>query len=420
MRCPALENGMAIFFLTKGTHKVVAISPNFRMKWPFLDGTTQTNRYHGVYEPKNRPQFGYQPEEALEGKSIQDTKLTPRQRMFGYTYQDNCKQPGKKKTEYLEAYAGRVQFNFAVHQPDTGRIYDGPWTLPILGQPKPSSYEHYLRPYKDELVTDYRLPHRDTDPVPHLAGRKHYLHQPLNQVKKGESSVKNPGQNGTLLTHLRWDWQKPNPFPIFRFTVRFTRLAKWEIGLLYRVLNISETRSPNTLVEPIEQPLIQGNIFKELQLRAVKLGYARPLGWGSTMSQVQSLRITETFGQAAKAIDDSTPFLTALDKKMDAWFPEGEGKPFWEKTFATRALDMLSRFRWPDFTNQAQDYDYPRRWRIDSKGKETKEIYAYHMELHKHHLDQRMNSPEGVETPMPHPEKVWEEAYENNYSGEPT
>lgn len=403
---PELQNGMAIFFLTNEAGKVVAISPNFRLKWPFVDGITQTDRYHSKKPAKNRPQFGYLPGEALKNVAIQETKLTPRQRLLGYTFQQECKQADVAKEKYLEAYAGRVNFNFAVHDHSTGRVYSEPWTLPILGQPKPSSYEHYLQADgHPPLVKDYGLPLHEETQKPKLAGRKHYLHQPVNKVKRSEIHHDNPGQNGTLLSHLRWDFQNDCPFPVFRFTVRFTRLADWEVGLLVRVLNLSGSQAPEKLAALIRQSHKHADALKALELRAIKIGYARPLGWGSAMSQVKGLRLAKSSRNFEKA--ETSPFLEALDAKMDQWFEEGKEKSFWEKTYATRALDMLSRFRWPEFTQSIEDVDYPRGRKGD--------IFAYHMDLQKDHVDRRLNKKPGVPSPMPPAEDVWDKSYENRY-----
>ena len=399
----ALKNGMAIFFLADSHGEVVAISPNFRMKWPFLDGLHYTDTNHRIQDgSRKRGQVGYLPGEALAPNgTIEETRLTPRQRMFGYTFQADCMQQGKQESDYLAAYAGRVHFNMAVHQGESGRRSTDEWMLPILGQPQASSYEHYLLPDKEGKVTDYGLPHLARTETSRLAGRKHYLHQPANQFKKVKDGS---GQNCTLLAHLRPVLgNDTEPFPVFRFTVRFTRLADWEVGLLHRVLNLSGTVDLPLLKNAIKTQVTHAQALKHMAVRGVKLGYARPLGWGSALSQVKGIRLTSRLGSLPRDAD-AKDFLEALDRKVDRWFQEGKGKPFWQKTYALRALDMLCRFRWPDFSTERDDFDYPR-------GGEKNEIFAFHMNFKKGHIANRLNRKAGMDSPLPPVEEVWSKPY---------
>lgn len=415
-KAPELVPGMAVFYLTNSEGSVVAISPNYRMKWPFLDGARETNRWDVANPDRKKPrsQYGYMQDEAVG--EFEKTRLSPRQRMFGYTYQEECKTEKGPKKEYLEAYAGRVAFNFGVHQHGTGSIENQPFTLPPLGQPKSSSYEHYLAP-NEKSISDYGLPHLERESPPHLSGRKHYLHQPLTpRLKNKKSGTQNQNedpegnQNATLLAHLRPDYEKNDqPFPKFRFTVRFNRMEAWEVGLLYQVLHISEDAINEQTIASILR-WKKGEELNQHTIRAVNIGMGKPLGMGSALSLVKHQKIiTETSPREDREPKRDYPLnavLDALDKKLDQWYPESAGEPFWSKTTALKALDQLLRFRLPEFSNDKTSFqaDYP---------KEEGKIFKFHTSLHAKHITSMDEKGSAEPKVLPLAEKVWEESYRN-------
>jgi len=402
---PPLREGQAVFYLTDAAGEVVAISPNFRLKWPYLHTPREINAFHPDEKPRNRDQFGYFANEAL---NREPTLLTPRQRLFGYTYQDECRHQPHERKDYLEAYAGRVHFNFAVHQPQSGTLVTQPLTLPILGQPQPSAYEHYLQPHLDpktqaRTIADYGLPTLDQEPAD-LAGRKVYLHQPpvaWNTPTTGET----PNQNSTLLAHLRPNLKAKDPFPRFRFTVRFHRLANWEVGMLHHLCNFSASADANAIAAALGQGFEGAEALNELKVHALKLGYARPLGFGSALTKVAKLNLRQADNPKAIPFDAKGMQQAWLDK-IDSWFPYGKGKKFWKKTRYTKALDHLLRFRY--FENR-----FPQKvaWKYPSRGGN---IFKYHMDIHKEHVEKVLDGSGNLDSPMPPVTKVWEETYDDS------
>ncbi|MBF0121100.1 MAG: hypothetical protein HQK79_19895 [Desulfobacterales bacterium] len=409
---PILEHGMAIFYLTNNKGEVVAISPNFRIKWPFRD----TILYHNTFDPqclnhkKKREQLGYAKTEALK----KDTKLSPRQKLFGYTLDDECIHPEQKKDEYLPAYAGRVHFNFAVHVKGTGSIDNTPLRLRILGKPQPTSYENYLSPKNksgESKISDYGLPIFD-EKGGDLAGRKHYLHNPLidiNNIMDKEEST----QNSTLIGYLKPDFSNIKAaFPKFRFTVRFEKLEPYELGMLLLILDISHTNDSE--IEKIFNILKNKNIdnLNVMNILALKMGYARPLGFGSILSNVSSANIWSSINRESanspKSIDnnETESYKRQFFQKLKDWFgPSVNTDNFWNRptSYHLKDLNTLLLFRCHEKFSEVE-FNYPH----GDKGM----IFNHHMNVHKKHIDLRFSdqsnsNPTLSPSPFPQVSKIW-------------
>ncbi|MBF0240056.1 MAG: hypothetical protein HQM12_20330 [SAR324 cluster bacterium] len=403
---PALKTGMVIFYRLNSQNKVAALSANLYLKWPYQHSVWNEFQFTPDKTPQRRKQLGYFREEALKTSK----QLTPRQKLLGYVFDKNSRHPDTPQDQYLPAYAGRVHFNFAVCKPLSSQI-QGPLTLKTLGSPKPSAYEFYVQPQPPESATptlsDYGF-WEDPQVAP-LAGRKHYLHYP--PVAEDLSVFQSQTQdnlNATVVGALVPDFKQSQPFPSFKFSVRFDKLEAYEVGMLQFVLNLSQ----GTKGQEIAGFLKEGKYtdLKELNVLAVKAGYARPLGLGSMLSQVRETQIHPVFPQEAKTeLPQETQkqesfFHEQFDQKLRSWLDPHSKADLWNLARHTRELKQLLRFRVHEaYKNKTEPlFDYPR---------EKEEIFKYHMEVHNHHIERRIKD-QTTRSPFYSAEKIWEKVIE--------
>lgn len=275
-----------------------------------------------------------------------------------------------------EKLAGRIACNMAVevtaNPKDETRFLgesENQYLIPlkILGQPRASAVEFYLqqdfpkpdrkdasplRTYGDLIVKGSGGTPREDDPAGKLRGRKVYRHfEPAEESYLEQSAEIREDAQSVLARFV-----SPPGTP-FRFTVRFQDLRPWELGALLAVLE------PRRLAEALKEP-INGEF-------AHKLGYARPLGWGSVRLKMDRCRVWRD--------DDFTPL------------PEpGESK---EAGFAGAIENLLARDdfqrlpkqgvrRWLD-RHRFQDkgtYCYP-----TARDKEGQKIFAWHTAIRRDH-----------------------------------
>ncbi|RRR73722.1 MAG: TIGR03986 family CRISPR-associated RAMP protein [Candidatus Viridilinea halotolerans] len=193
--------------------------------------------------------------------------LCPACRTFGWVWEGEGEgeDEGKGKGEQRErnertAYAGRVQIGHAtlVHSAGT---FDA--TLAILSTPKPTTTRFYLAPLrgKPKAGLDDKDYNYDT-PGMRLRGRKFYRHhgQQLRaqeyQSPKGNKSDQNRTICGAQQSGSR-----------FSFAVRFENLAPLELGALLWTLELDGWHH--------------------------RIGYGKPLGFGSAQIAVRSLHILD-------------------------------------------------------------------------------------------------------------------------------
>jgi CRISPR-associated protein (TIGR03986 family) len=192
--------------------------------------------------------------------------LTAARLLFGYVHDEQRNPIGKGAFQRL---AGRIAINHAVSAKDPqflgeeNRGYCVP--LAILGQPKPSAWEFYLRQDASKPVTYGDLP---GDPGGDLAGRKYYRHQPAVQKLK-DIKAEPKAEESDQATIARCICVAGTKF---KFAVRFARLREWELGALMVVL------TPELLGET-------GTTY------AHKLGLGRPLGMGSARVKIDQMLV---------------------------------------------------------------------------------------------------------------------------------
>lgn len=237
--------------------RVVSCGHHFRYRWAFTSSVHRKNgKIRDCLTPLPCEQKIVSTEGALKGSP---ERLTGPRLLFGYV-RDKNNPLGEKSFERL---AGRIAINHAVThgEPrflgDPEKGYCVP--LPILGQPKSSAWEFYLRQDSSKAISTYGdLPGHEGG---ELAGRKFYRHQPAVQSIKDIAATDFEIIKSDQATLARYICA---PGTEFRFAIRFSRLRLWELGALMVTL----------------QPhrLHKNGIPSDY---AHKLGLGRPLGMGS-------------------------------------------------------------------------------------------------------------------------------------------
>lgn len=236
--------------------------------------------------------------------------LCPACRVFGWV--KDAHQPGARNwdREARTAYAGRIRFSHAtlVDGKDAG-CYTEELPLAILSSPKPTTSLFYL--YKgDPNKGAFEVPEGDRE-IQYtsgykLRGRKFYHHHGklLNRQEFERADHRQDLQNRTVLGVRR-------PGNVFAFTIRYENLSKVELGALLWTLKLGENENCH-----------------------LRLGYGKPLGFGSVMlhlvelttlnwaTRYQSASLTQqpdnTQEDSAKSRKLQEDCLAAFDQAMKA------------------------------------------------------------------------------------------------------
>ncbi|MFN8410221.1 MAG: RAMP superfamily CRISPR-associated protein [Flavobacteriales bacterium] len=278
--------------------------------------------------------------------------LTPVRRLFGYTG-DNEGSAGIGKDDHAQLM-GRVFINAALElvdgQDDNGRFLQ-PTFLKELGMPRPSAVEHYIKqPYYPKPRPSDAAPlvtYGDAagyDAPGELAGRKFYLDRKdayTGTPWEDHSEVNKKNERSTLAL------EASKPGRSFRFTVRFSDLDPAEVAALLVAL------APHQFKD-----LLGGN---HAEGYCSKLGYARPLGWGSVRMQAKQLLVLDAAGEMPK-----------LNAQADllAW-----AKAHYRTTPMQQEWLAIHRCKHPDAA------DYPRA--ADRSGEQN--IFTFHTNLRTEH-----------------------------------
>lgn len=256
--------------------RIVSFGWHYCYRWAYV-GTV-----HKKDRKSRRPELFPLQEECEPDADGAPTKLSPVRRLFGYVG-DNPGSEGIGKKDYAQLMS-RVSANAALevvgdHENDGDRFLNKgcPIFLKELGMPRPSAVEHYIRqertpgdrPDRAELITYGDAEGYDTPGD--LAGRKFYLdredaytHEPWKEDP--------PDKNNTRST-VALEVSKPGRR--FRFTIRFRDLEPEELAAVVVAL------CPDRFKDVLGGTHPQGYCSK--------LGYARPLGWGSVRIEAKKL-----------------------------------------------------------------------------------------------------------------------------------
>jgi hypothetical protein len=240
-----------------------------------------------------------------------------------------------------------------------------PTFLKELGMPRPSAVEHYLK------QPDYPNPKGRTDKAQlltygdaagydapgELAGRKFYLDRRDAYGTDGKGLVPGPAEDASDANKqndrstLALEASKPSRK--FRFTVRVRDLDAAELAAIVVALCPDQFKG------------VLGGTYTDGYCS--KLGYARPLGWGSVRIEARALLLLD------EACD--APTLTP-EADLNAWVKKNHQK-------AAMQNEWLAIHR----RNHPNAADYPRK---------DGQIYTFHTGLRAEHSRNRRYKKDGA------------------------
>jgi len=329
--------------------RIVSFGWHYYYRWAYVD---TVRRDADAPNGERRGLFPL-PDERAQDSDGAPRELSPVRRLFGYTG-DNEGSAGIGKGDY-EQLMGRISINAALEvvgedEADNRRFLP-PTFLKELGMPRPSAVEFYLQqPYhpnprpsdRATLVTYGDAAGYDTPGE--LAGRKFYLDRSdayTGEPWKDESAANRANERSTLALEASKPGRK------FRFTLRFRDLDRAELAAVLVAL------CPHQFREVLGGAHPDGYCSK--------LGYARPLGWGSVRIEAKALLFLE--------LATDGPQLRA-EQDIVAWV-----RQHYQTTEMQAAWLDIHRHKHPDAA------DYPKA----KDNKDNENIYTFHTDLRAKH-----------------------------------
>lgn len=324
---------------------IVSLGWHYYYRWAYTDSVRKTGgrlERHGLF-PLDR--------EREKDEYNAPSELSAVRRLFGYTG-DNEGSAGIGEGDYTQLM-GRIFPNAAIEVVADDEIDEKRFLTPTflkeLGMPRPSAVEHYLKqphhPYSRPSDGAKLVTYGDAqgyDKPGELAGRKFYLDRP-NAVAADASDSNRQNERSTLALEASMPGRK------FRFTMRF------------RDLDASELASVLVALCPEQFKGVLGGTHKDGYCS--KLGYARPLGWGSVRIEAKALLLLDEAG------DEPTlePEIDIVD---------------WVKS---NHISTTTQQEWLDIhrRNHPNAADYPRPQQADKNGERN--IYTFHTTLRAEH-----------------------------------
>lgn len=320
---------------------IVSLGWHYYYRWAYTDSV---RRRGGGYERHGL--FPLDNEREKDGDGA-PKELSAVRRLLGYTG-DNEGSAGIGENDHAQLM-GRVFVNAGLEvveecDSDDDRFLK-PTFLKELGMPRPSAVEHYLkqphhprsRPSDNATLVTYGDA-AGYDTPGELAGRKFYLDRP-NAVAEDASETKKNDRSTLAL-------EASKPGRKFRFTVRFRDLDAAELAAIVVAL------SPDQFKTALGGTHTDGYCSK--------LGYARPLGWGSVRIEAKALLLLDEAGDV--------PTLKAATNLV-GWVTENHQKT------ATQDEWLAIHRR-----NHPSAADYPRK---------DGQIYTFHTSLRAEHSRNR-------------------------------
>ncbi|WP_333870261.1 TIGR03986 family CRISPR-associated RAMP protein [Desulforamulus putei] len=210
--------------------------------------------------------------------------LCPACRLFGWVGGNDKDRPNEgHPADSAVAFAGRLSFSSGKMIYDSGE--EGEITLAILSSPKPTATSFYL------LNRQSKKPSGDLKYAEEavLRGRKFYLHHGAGPSRHPDGyeyerpEGKKDNQNRTVRNAVK-------PGAVFEFTVDFESLAPAELGALLWSLQLEE------------------GMYH-------RLGYARPLGFGSVKVIVEKVEVFD-LKKKYLSLTAYEQYALALDRKQ--------------------------------------------------------------------------------------------------------
>lgn len=189
------------------------------------------------------------------------TQLCPACRTFGWVWSSDDPKEPRPDLDIPIAYAGRVRISQARRIQDAGSFEA---TLAILSTPKPTTTRFYLRPKAgkpQDGLDDEKVGYNAIGQI--LRGRKVYRHHGARLSAREYQSV-----NGAKSDQNRTIHEVQNAGSVFEFTIDFENLAEIELGALLWTL--------------------------EMEGWHHRIGFGKPLGFGSATIQVTHIEMLDT------------------------------------------------------------------------------------------------------------------------------
>jgi hypothetical protein len=326
---------------------IVSVGWHYYYRWAYTDSVRKTG---GELERRGLFPLATERERDADGAPA---GLSAVRRLLGYTG-DNGGSEGIGEGDH-EQLMGRLFPNAAVEVVESGDTDEArflkPTFLKELGMPRPSAVEHYLKqPHHPQSRPSDRaklVTYGDAagyDQGGELAGRKFYLDRPdaySDEPWKDESEANRLNDRSTLALEASQAGRR------FRFTLRFRDLDRAELAAVLVALS------------PDQFKAVLGGAHADGYCS--KLGYARPLGWGSVRIEAKALLWLDVVAEG--------PTLTP-EADLAGWVRENH-----VKTASQDEWIAIHRRKHPD----AEDYPRLR----DRDGKEN--IYTFHTTLRAEH-----------------------------------
>lgn len=321
---------------------MISFGHHFRYRWGYRDTVRLLNRIDE--NPFTRPELAMQWDEGVwEDDNALHAKLTGARALFGYAKDARLHDADRFSGSY-DRLAGRIAVNHAVEfteqrsEDDRFLTHGSSKLIPLkeLGSPKPSAVEFYVQQdprlnslgllvtYGDQVES----PQRDYEgrEVSQLAGRKFYRHQPAAASDDAiymASDADRESERAPLAVDVNKSGSR------FRFSVRFQDLTRFELGALLFVLAIQHAKDFQAKKKPPKE-------FVENPSYALKLGYARPLGWGSVTfalnavglfnySYEQNGSVEENAERCLNSVDDTSGWRQRLVEEFLEKVRQNEG-----------------------------------------------------------------------------------------------
>lgn len=258
---------------------IVSVGWHYYYRWAYTDSIRKTGgnlERHGLFP------LGKEREKDGDGAP---KELSAVRRLLGYTGDSKgCADIGEGDHAQL---MGRVFVNAGLEvvgesDTDDDRFLEATF-LKELGMPRPSAVEHYLKQNLDAQGRPQKRPSDNATLVTYgdaagydtpgdLAGRKFYLDRPKAVAEDASNTNKNNDRSTLAL-------EASKPGRKFRFTVRFRDLDVAELAAIVVAL------SPDQFKSALGGTHADGYCSK--------LGYARPLGWGSVRIEAKQLLLLD-------------------------------------------------------------------------------------------------------------------------------
>jgi CRISPR-associated protein (TIGR03986 family) len=332
---------------------IVSLGWHYYYRWAYIDTVRKTGWIN-----ERRGLFPLGAERAFDDEGA-PAGLSAVRRLFGYTGDDEGS-AGIGRDDHAQLM-GRLSVNAAIEVVEPGDATEErflpPTFLKELGMPRPSAVEHYLEQphYPNQRPSDRAqlVTYGDAagyDQPGRLAGRKFYLDRKdayAGEPWKDDSEANRLNDRSTLAL------EASGPGRRFRFTVRFRDLDPGELAAVLAALCPDQFRA-----------VLGGG---HADGYCSKLGYARPLGWGSVRIEAKALLLLD-------GLSDKPALRPVND--LPGWM-----RQYFTKTPMLQQWLTIHRHKHPDAA------DYPRG--------QDGNIYSYHTKLRAEHSRARRYNHEG-------------------------